>query len=277
MNNPYIDKIEAMLAYSLAQEDIPDVLRSAMKYSLMGAGKRLRPTLCLAFCDMLGGDINKALPIACAIEMIHNYSLIHDDLPCMDNDDLRRGRPTNHKVFGEGGAVLAGDGLLTYAFEWMLANAPDEPDELIRYIRAMKFVASGAGVTGMVAGQSLELSGALEDGIASLADIQEKKTGALIGASCCAGAAIAGADAEDELYASVFGQCYGMLFQQTDDILDAEKEKDDPKNMVSVYGVSDVRMMAEAAAASACAAIERNGAKAEFLLELVKNTLTRTH
>lgn len=277
MNNPYSEMIEAMLAASLACEDIPDVLRSSMEYSLMGAGKRLRPTLCLAFCDMLSGNVKNALPVACGIEMIHNYSLIHDDLPCMDDDALRRGRPTNHKVFGEGNAVLAGDGLLTYAFEWMLANAPEEPSDLARYVKAMGCAATGAGVTGMVAGQSLEISHALDEGWTSLAEVQEKKTGALIAAACRAGAAIAGADGPDMLNAAVFGQCFGSIFQLTDDLLDAEKEKDDPKNTVSVYGASTVRTMAEAAAASALCAIERYGEKAGFLGELVKKTLIRTY
>ncbi|PWM05984.1 MAG: farnesyl-diphosphate synthase, partial [Clostridiales bacterium] len=132
---------------------IPKGLLTAMSYSLYNGGKRLRPCLTLAVCEMLGGDVEDALPVACALEMIHTYSLIHDDLPAMDDDDFRRGKPSNHKVFGEGMAVLAGDGLLSYAFEVMLSALAlhgDNPG----YLEAVRSVAGGAGVCGMVAGQA---------------------------------------------------------------------------------------------------------------------------
>ena len=135
---------------------IPKGLLDAMSYSLYNGGKRLRPCLTLAVCEMMGGDVEDALPVACALEMIHTYSLIHDDLPAMDDDDFRRGKPSNHKVFGEGMAVLAGDGLLSYAFEVMLSALAlhgDNPG----YLEAIRSVAGGAGVCGMVAGQAVDL------------------------------------------------------------------------------------------------------------------------
>ena len=134
---------------------IPDRLLEAMRYSLLAGGKRLRPVMLLAACEMAGGDVNTALPFACAIEMIHTYSLIHDDLPAMDNDDLRRGKPTNHKVFGEDLAILAGDGLLNAAAELMARAALGMADT--RGIRAMEIIMRHAGVTGMIAGQTRDV------------------------------------------------------------------------------------------------------------------------
>ena len=157
-------------------------LREAMEYSLMAGGKRIRPVLVLESCRMCGGDPEAALPFACAVEMIHTYSLIHDDLPCMDDDDLRRGRPTNHKVFGEANAVLAGDGLLTAAFETMLAPGQKLPPE--RVLEAAGILARAAGGRGMVGGQVLDMAGegrAL--GLTEVEELQRLKTGALIRAA----------------------------------------------------------------------------------------------
>ena len=175
---------------------IPKGLLTAMSYSLYNGGKRLRPCLTLAVCEMLGGDVEDALPVACALEMIHTYSLIHDDLPAMDDDDFRRGKPSNHKVFGEGMAVLAGDGLLSYAFEVMLSALAlhgDNPG----YLEAVRSVAGGAGVCGMVAGQAadLESEGDETAGADRLQYIHARKTGAIIKAAALAGAHIANPDA----------------------------------------------------------------------------------
>ena len=154
----YLQLVEGALSKQLASLGyIPERLFEAMNYSLSAGGKRLRPVLLLASCDTLGGDVNEVLPFACALEMIHTYSLIHDDLPAMDNDDLRRGRPTNHKVFGEGMAILAGDGLLSAAMELMLRSAVSMGD--MRGIRAAEAIARRAGVTGMVAGQVMDVTG----------------------------------------------------------------------------------------------------------------------
>ena len=136
-----------------------DPLNKAMRYSLLSPGKRIRPSMLLAVVDMLGGDLGEALDVACATEMLHCYSLVHDDLPGMDNDDLRRGLPTNHVVFGDGQAILAGDGLLNFAFETMLQNALRYPDHLKRHVLAMDEIARASGITGMLAGQSMDQIG----------------------------------------------------------------------------------------------------------------------
>ena len=179
-----LERIETALRAYLSA-NIPEPLCEAMKYSLLAGGKRLRPMLCLSACEMTGGSQEAALPLACALEMIHTYSLIHDDLPCMDNDDFRRGRPSNHKAFGEANALLAGDGLLTYAFEVILSEGPKYIDNAPRYYEAAAQIASGAGVKGMVAGQWADLSN--ENNASANAEmlsyIHARKTGALITAA----------------------------------------------------------------------------------------------
>ena len=174
-----------------------DRIFEAAKYSAMAGGKRLRPVIVLEFCRLCGGDIEKALPFACALEMIHTYSLIHDDLPCMDNDDLRRGRPTCHKAFDEATAVLAGDGLLTAAFETASA-AKDVPAETI--VRCIRILGENAGMNGMIGGQVLDM-GAEHRKISldELRLLQKLKTGCLLRAACELGCAAAGATDEDTL------------------------------------------------------------------------------
>ena len=153
-----LEQITSVLEAYMRREDLPAALCEAMKYSLLAGGKRLRPMLCLYACEMVGGDTEAALPLAAALEMIHTYSLIHDDLPCMDDDDFRRGRPSNHKVFGEANALLAGDALLTYAFEVILSEGPRHIGKAPRYYEAAAEIAHGAGVSGMVAGQWADLA-----------------------------------------------------------------------------------------------------------------------
>lgn len=275
MPDRYLKVIEEMLECALTDEAIPKILRESMAYSLLSGGKRLRPFICLACCEMLGGTVADALPIACGIEMIHTYSLVHDDLPCMDDDDYRRGKPASHKVYGEAGAVLAGDALLTHAFEWMLTRAPKNGDRLHHYVNAMRAVAAGAGASGMVAGQSLELSGDLEGGSVSLDVVHRLKTGALIKAAALSGGYAAGAD-DAALYAiEAFAEHYGALFQITDDILDAEKEKENKKNYVSLFGIGKAREAAQSHAAAARDSILSFGEKAAYLLTLIENTLNR--
>ena len=199
--------------------DIPDRLLEAMRYSLLAGGKRLRPVMLLAACDMAGGDENTALPFACAIEMIHTYSLIHDDLPAMDNDDLRRGKPTNHKVFGEDLAILAGDGLLNAAAELMARAALGMADT--RGIRAMEIIMRHAGVTGMIAGQTRDV---LSEGEMPREDlvsyIHSHKTADLLEAPMEAGLALAGADGTQIRAGYEYGYHLGLAFQMTDDLLD---------------------------------------------------------
>ena len=190
-----------------------------MRYSITAGGKRLRPILCLASADAVGGDRALALPAACALEMIHTYSLIHDDLPAMDNDTMRRGRPTLHVVAGEGMAILAGDGLLTEAFALMArAPATDDPAIAARKLRVIDVVAKAAGPTGMVGGQALDLAGHAPD----LRVMHAKKTGALIRAAAVAGAIMGGAGVRAVADIDRAAAELGLAFQIVDDILDVE-------------------------------------------------------
>ena len=193
-------------------------LFDAMEYSLLAGGKRLRPIFVLDFCRMCGGDWRKAAPFAAAMEMIHTYSLIHDDLPCMDNDDFRRGRPTNHKVYGETMAILAGDGLLTDAF--MLASSAQLPDPAQMGL-AIGVLAQNAGSLGMVGGQVLDIqSETRELSEQEVIDIQSRKTGGLINAACVLGVIAGGGDEKKIEAAATFAGALGMAFQIRDDMLD---------------------------------------------------------
>lgn len=213
----YREYIEAYLAnIHKAYADQPQQpLFQAMDYSLLAGGKRLRPVFAFDFCRMCGADWKKAVPFAAAIEMIHTYSLIHDDLPSMDNDDFRRGRPTNHKVYGEALAILAGDALLTDAF--LIASQAEVPE----ISRAIRLLAQCAGSLGMVGGQVLDImSEERELTEREVLDIQSRKTGALIHAACCLGA-IAGGSTEAQFAASCrFAEALGLAFQIRDDMLD---------------------------------------------------------
>ena len=213
----------------------PRRVGEAMRYSVFAGGKRLRPTLALAAAESValanGSDAERmralALPVACALEMIHTYSLVHDDLPAMDDDMLRRGRPTSHVVFGEGQAILAGDALLTEAFALMSREPPEAEDGAVaaRKLRAIRIVAEAAGPCGMVGGQSIDLeaagSGASLDG-AGLRAMHARKTGALIRASAAAGAVMAGASESQLAAIEGFASELGLAFQIVDDILDVE-------------------------------------------------------
>ena len=176
--------VESCLRRCIKREcGVPGTIYEAMEYSLFAGGKRLRPILVMSGCELCEGDVSKAVPLACAVEMIHTYSLIHDDLPAMDNDDYRRGKPTSHRVFGEGIAVLAGDGLLNYAFEVMLGITPLEGGVL----EAVRVIARAAGVAGMIGGQVLDLENeGKQAGIGELKEMHYRKTGALISASVTA-------------------------------------------------------------------------------------------
>ena len=243
----YRDAVEEYLENCFADDTLPQKsLFDSMRYSLLAGGKRIRPVLVLEFCRVCGGQWENALPFAAAIEMIHTYSLIHDDLPCMDNDDYRRGRLTNHKIFGEAGAVLAGDALLTAAFS--TAASADAPAEVI--VKVIQILAEAAGENGMVGGQILDVSGEnlllTEDDVHT---IHRLKTGALISAACRMGAAAAGASPEQMEAARIYAEALGLAFQIRDDMLDvlgdAEKmgkatNMDTNKNtFVSLYGVGN--------------------------------------
>jgi geranylgeranyl diphosphate synthase type II len=196
----------------------PKTIHQAMRYSIFAGGKRLRPVICLATAEVLRGKIDNALPLACAVECIHTYSLIHDDLPAMDNDDFRRGKPTSHKVYGEGMAILAGDGLLTIAFE-LIAHAKASR----RYTHAdyVKELAAASGSQGMVGGQVADLEGeGKKITPAELRYIHENKTAALIAGSIRLGAMSANATPKQLAHLTDFGQSLGLAFQVIDDILD---------------------------------------------------------
>ncbi|MDO5378013.1 MAG: polyprenyl synthetase family protein [Clostridia bacterium] len=228
----YVSAVEETIERLLPQteRECPDVdgmipahLCKTMRYSLLAGGKRVRPVLLLAACDMLGGDIEQAKVPAAALEMIHTYSLIHDDLPGMDDDDYRRGRLTNHKVYGVGHAILAGDGLLNYAYECLLQNAMGHEENLKGHVLAAKAIAGRAGVSGMIAGQSLDLlSEHMPPDLNRLAYIHAHKTADLLTAPLLAAGCIAGADDAQFKALSKFGMCVGLAFQIDDDLLDVE-------------------------------------------------------
>ena len=210
-------RIEEALAAYAARWPAYGALRDAMSYSLLSGGKRIRPALTLAVCRLFGGREEDALPFACALEMVHTYSLIHDDLPCMDDDDFRRGRPTNHKVFGEANAVLAGDGLLTAAFA-VLAEAPLPPERICQGVTTL---AQAAGPAGMVGGQVLDLLGEGQSLTEEeITRIENLKTGCMIEAAARLGAIAAGSTPQEEAAAADYARKLGLAFQVRDDLLD---------------------------------------------------------
>ncbi|MEL7608507.1 MAG: polyprenyl synthetase family protein [Bacillota bacterium] len=286
----YLPLVERELERILSADGIPEQLRGAMAYSVRAGGKRLRPCLTLAACELVGGEIESALPLACAVEMIHTYSLIHDDLPCMDDDDFRRGKPSNHVVFGESTAILAGDGLLTYAFEIMLDACVRYAAALPEYPAAVKAIANGAGVCGMVAGQIMDLGSqhAEMPSDEMLREIHTRKTGALIKAAVLAGALVHPCPPEVLAALGRFSDEYGLLFQITDDLLDVvgtfesvgktigKDQAADKFTYPGLYGVKKSREKADEAANRAKEALSELGGRADFFMELVEDTLSRT-
>lgn len=215
--NQYVQHVEAYLNSCFTDEAPQKLLFDSMRYSLLAGGKRLRPVFVLDFCRMCGGNWETALPFAAAVEMVHTYSLIHDDLPCMDNDDYRRGKLTNHKVYGEANAVLAGDALLTAAFSY-LAKAQFSAE--VR-IKAVGILSACAGEMGMVGGQVLDmLSEQRQCTEQEVWDIQSRKTGALIRAACMLGVLAGGGNAQQLTAAANFADNLGLAFQIRDDMLD---------------------------------------------------------
>jgi len=217
--------VEAALESSLPVT-YPEKIYNAMRYSLMAGGKRLRPILCLATCELLGGTIAMAMPTACALEMIHTMSLIHDDLPAMDNDDYRLGKLTNHKVYGEDIAILAGDGLLAYAFEYVVEQTKNVPAEYLLKIVAR--LGHAVAATGLVGGQvvDLECEGKTNIGVETLHFIHSHKTGALLEAAVLSGALLTGADEATLKRLSRYAANIGLAFQIIDDILDITSTRD---------------------------------------------------
>lgn len=282
-------EIEEVFAQLLQVKALPESrLYEAMGYSSLNGGKRLRPALFCAVLDLLGvADKKPFLPFAAAIEMIHCYSLIHDDLPAMDNDDYRRGRLTNHKVYGEAMAILAGDGLLTYAFQVML-GVTISGVSAERVLAAAKLMADCAGLSGMVAGQAVDiLNEAKALTIGELAYIHRKKTGAMIKGAIGSAAILAGATEEQIKALTVYSEQIGLAFQIADDILDVAGNSEeigkpagsDDKNgrvtYASLLGVEEAYARGEAAIADAVGALNLWGAEADLLRGMARFCLQR--
>jgi geranylgeranyl diphosphate synthase, type II len=227
---PYLDEKRGIVDKAL-QEAVPQPsglageLITAMNYSLFAGGKRLRPILCIAGSEAVGGSAGTVLPVACALELIHTYSLIHDDLPAMDNDDLRRGKPTNHTVFGEAVALLAGDGLLTLAFNLMARQGFEHDAD--KALRVIELISHAAGYKGMVGGQTVDIAyEGKEPDPAVVEFIHRHKTGSLIAAAVTSGAILAGGTEEQERAINRYGQQVGLAFQIADDVLNVEGDRD---------------------------------------------------
>jgi geranylgeranyl diphosphate synthase type II len=246
--------INARLETYFTQSTLASSLTEAMRYSVLAGGKRLRPAMALAFCESTGGDVSLALDAACAVELLHTYSLIHDDLPCMDDDDLRRGKPTSHRVFGEWRAVLAGDALQAAAFEKLLQS--DLPAE--RVVQMARVLADAAGVSGICGGQTLDMESEGEPVPESVMTwIHERKTAALFIASAKLGVIAAGGDGRQLDAAERYARCVGVAFQVRDDMLDAtaqtidmgkprgSDEKNNKTTFLTLFGESACQMMVE--------------------------------
>jgi len=282
----YQQLVEEALDVQLKRLGGPDILQRAMAYSLEAGGKRLRPVLLLASCEALGGKVEEALPFACALEMIHTYSLIHDDLPAMDNDDLRRGKPTNHRVFGEAMAILAGDGLLSAAMELMLREACQMDD--LRGTRAAEAIARRCGVSGMVGGQVMDVT---EEGTPptpeKVAYIHAHKTADLLTAPLEAGCLLARADDATLANAQAYGYHLGMAFQMIDDLLDVEGDatlmgkntnmdaQHGKQTWISVHGLPQTRTDAQTHIDAAIAQCDIFGDSKKFFKTLAQSTLSR--
>lgn len=272
--------VETQLVKELNEANPLDkTLCESMKYSLMAGGKRLRPVLLMAAADAVGAKGEEFLTTACAIEMIHTYSLIHDDLPAMDDDDYRRGKLTNHKVYGAGMATLAGDALLTLSFEVMLRQQGVSADKLVQVVREMS---TAAGPDGMVGGQALDMES--EDkqiSMETMKNIHLGKTGALFRAAIRSGAILGGASEEALQALTTYADNFGLAFQITDDILDVVGDEavigkpvgSDEKNHKSTYvtltSLEEAQKLAQEAVDTAIAALDIFGDEADFLRELV--------
>ncbi|MBD0335734.1 MAG: polyprenyl synthetase family protein [Cyanobacteria bacterium Co-bin13] len=267
----------------------PETLYEAMRYSLLAGGKRLRPILCLATCELAGGTSEMATPTACALEMIHTMSLIHDDLPAMDNDDYRRGRLTNHKVYGEDVAILAGDALLTYAFEYVATATQGVPAE--RVLRVIAALGKAVGAAGLVGGQIVDLAseGNPDVTVETLNFIHTHKTGALLEVSVTSGAILAGASEPDIERLARYAQKIGLAFQIVDDVLDITSTPEQLGKSVgkdvqaqkatypSLWGLEESKRQAQQLVDEAKAELQGFGELRQPLMALADYITARTH
>lgn len=280
--NKYIELVDKKLDEYMPIEYPEDIFKS-MKYTVTLPGKRLRPVMCLETCRIMGGNYEDALPTACAIEMLHAQSLIHDDLPCMDNDDLRRGKPSCHKAFGEDTALLAGDALLTHAFEIIAMS--DLSDD--KKVSASLLLAQNSGVGGMIGGQVIDLIYEKQNpSVKQLLNVYKMKTGALISAACLMGCISAGANENQMACASKFAYSLGIAFQIQDDILDIigdEKElgkpigsdaQNDKTTYATLLGIDKAKTDVEKLTQSAISQLDAFE-KTEFLKELALKLVNR--
>ncbi len=281
---------EALKRWVPGENEFPPPVHQAMRYSLFAGGKRIRPILVLAAAEAVGGSVRDVLPLACSFELIHTYSLIHDDLPSMDNDDMRRGKPTSHKVFGEALAILAGDALLTEAFH--LATRPEVMKKVParRRLQALWHLARAAGSLGMVGGQTMDIltQGQTVDA-GTLEYIHSHKTGALISASVAVGAIVGGATVRQLRRLQGYGEKLGLAFQITDDLLDEVGEeaklgktvgKDQPKGKVTypgLYGIPESRRRAEQLVEGAIHHLQSFDRRANPLREIARFILNRVN
>ena len=272
-----------------AESAWPQTIHRAVRYSLFAGGKRVRPMLVLAAGEAAGGAEAELMPLACAVEMIHTYSLVHDDLPAMDDDDLRRGKPTSHKVFGEAIAILAGDALLTRAFH-LMAEAPDDcsGDRLRRRLEATAILGQAAGTSGLIGGQVMDLESEGQDISAeSLECLHRAKTGALLAACVRGGAILGGAPLPERDLLDRYARAIGLAFQIVDDVLDATEGAEQlgktagkdaaqkKATYVRIHGLERARGMAEALLREALAALQPFGERAALLARLARLIVER--
>jgi len=279
----------ALEEYLPGEDHFPEIIFQSVRYSMLAGGKRLRPILCLAAAEAVGGNPAALLPVACALEMIHTYSLIHDDLPVMDDDDYRRGRLTNHRVFGEDIAVLAGDALLTEAFHLLSGKEAAARFPAERLLAAISEISRSAGIFGMVGGQvaDIQSEGKSADQ-QTLEYIHLHKTGEMIKVSVIAGALLAGADEKSVDALAGYGKNIGLAFQITDDILDVEGDQDTlgkatgqdaalrKMTYPSLMGVDQARVKAKQYLSEALKSLERFDGRAEPLRLIAKYIVERT-
>jgi geranylgeranyl diphosphate synthase type II len=289
----YLDERRALVEKALEKlmpqpSGLADEVIASMNYSLFAGGKRLRPILCIAGAEAVGGSADAVLSVACTLELIHTYSLIHDDLPAMDDDDFRRGKPTNHKVFGEAVALLAGDGLLTLAFNLMARHGTESGIGKEVLLRVIDLISNAAGYKGMVGGQTVDIAyEGKEPDPAVVEYIHRHKTGALIAAAVTSGAILAGGNGEQERSINRYGQQIGLAFQIADDVLNVEGDSaimgkgigsDNARGKMtypSVFGITESKRAQEELVESAVDSLKGFDEKADPLRGIARYIIRR--